>query len=222
MISAIVSAYYAEEFIGGRITNLLKQVPKCEIVVVCENGSVEDQIASSFEDVIVVRTVSIPSVYEAWNIGIRVSTGVFITNANSDDRLYPGALALLEHHLLTNEGVALVYADSDIVAEVEGPPINRFVWAEGGFDELLKGCFIGPMPMWRRSLHEKYGFFDESMRSSGDYEFWLRIASHGECFKHVKQVVGSFYSSTGTASRREPLRRTWEDARARSRYKKGD
>ncbi len=46
--------------------------------------------------------------------------------------------------------------------------------------------------MWRKSLHEKHGFFDSSFTSAGDWEFWLRMASAGETFKHVDEYLGLY------------------------------
>jgi glycosyltransferase involved in cell wall biosynthesis len=222
-ISAIVSAYMgASKYLRRRIENLHAQSLEPEIIVVCQEGSTEHAIAQEALNSRIIHRIAltsdVPTVYKAWNMGIQRSTGEFITNANSDDVVYPGALGHMVDMLKAFPEFALVYANCDIVNEYEGPPVNRFEWIEGGLDELLKMCFIGPMPVWRRSLHEKYGFFDEEMRSAGDYEFWLRLASSGEKFLHSKRCVGAFLSDRGTASRREPLRSTWEVARARSRY----
>ena len=48
-------------------------------------------------------------------------------------------------------------------------------------------------PMWRKSYHEKYGYFDEKYRSSGDWEMWLRGASQGSKFKKIYEVLGLYY-----------------------------
>jgi hypothetical protein len=120
---------------------------------------------------------------------------------------------------IIESGAALVYGDSDIVKVYDGMPVNRFQWSEGGHAELLERCFVGPMPVWRRSLHEKYGFFDGKMHSAGDYEFWLRLTSSGEKLYHLNRCVGAFLSHADSASMREPLRSIWETAQARDRYK---
>ena len=70
--------------------------------------------------------------------------------------------------------------------------------------------------MWRRSLHERFGRFDPSFRSAGDYEFWLRISGQAK-FLHVPQVLGLFLDAPGSLSHG----RTVNDAEtelARERY----
>jgi glycosyltransferase involved in cell wall biosynthesis len=221
-VSCIVSAYFAEQYLEGRLQNLLAQKPQPEIVVVCQRGSAEHIIAATFEQITnVVLTDDIPTIYAAWNLGVQAATGDYITNSNSDDRLYPGALARLADALDTNKKYSVAYADVDVVEEIGGAPVNRYEWAEGGIEELLTGCFIGPMPMWRKSLHDKHGYFDAEMRSAGDYEFWLRVAKAGVKFFHVRQVCGAYLKRDDSAEHKFKLRSLWEQARAKGRYREG-
>lgn len=220
-VSCIVSAYYAEQFIQGRIENLLSQKGvDFEILVSCAGGSREDEILSGFDapNLKIRTTAGVPLLYATWNELIQEASGEYITNSNSDDRLYPGALALLAETLDSNKNVALVYANDDIVTKVDGDPVNRHTWVAGGLFELAHGCFIGPMPMWRASLHEKYGLFDAEMESSGDYEFWLRIVSNGERVMHVPQVIGAYTRRSDGIESRKSFLTTWETGRAKSRY----
>jgi len=51
----------------------------------------------------------------------------------------------------------------------------------------------GPMPMWRKRLHEKVGFFDEVNHDfSDDWDLWLRAVNNNCVFKKVEQVVGLY------------------------------
>jgi len=223
--SAIISAYYAEEYLAGRIENLLGQTLIPQIVVVCQERSREFEIACGYEKnnhhgcILVTTTPSIPTVYDAWNIGIRVSTGGYLTNANSDDRHDQDAIRMLVKTLDKYPEYCVAYPDVDRVEKIGGPAVGRFVWKEGGLKELLGGCFIGPMPMWRSALHKRYGYFDGEFSSAGDYEFWLRLAAGGEKFRHVNRTLGQHLEHPGALEHRSPVRSTWETARARALYK---
>ena len=225
-VSCIVSAYYAEEFLAGRLQNLIEQSTQPEIIVVCRRGSKEYSIASAWENskslIRVIETDDIPTIYAAWNLGIQAATGDYITNQNSDDRLYPGALAKLVDALDKHaKKYNVVYSNADIVETLGGPPAGRYEWMEGGIEELLHGCFLGPWPMWRKSLHEKYGYFDGEMYSAGDYEFWMRLAKAGEKFFHLREVNGAYLKRDNSAEHRHKLRSIWEQARAKGRYREG-
>ncbi len=137
--------------------------------------------------------------------GIRLATGDYVTNANTDDRLRPGALETMARALDDQPDVGLVYADWYVTATENArwgepcvmstrPPYNgRIAWPDFDPRLLLSGYYGGPSPMWRRSLHATYGLFDESYQLSGDFEFALRLAAHGVKFFHVPEVVGLFY-----------------------------
>ena len=216
-VSAIVSAYYASEFIHSRMNNLLEQEPTPEVVVVAQEDSEEDKVATR-EGVKVIRTTGVPTLYAAWNMAIRQATGDYITNANSDDLLYPGSLRILAETLDAFPHIALCYSDSDVTKEYGGDPVNRMCWVQGGIREIKEGCFIGSMPMWRASLHQKYGFFDDQMKSAGDYEFWLRIMMAGEKVHHVPRALGAYLVRKQSIYHSKPLLSIWEVARSKSRY----
>jgi glycosyltransferase involved in cell wall biosynthesis len=216
-VTAIVSAYFAEEFIEGRIRNLMEQKPLPEIVVVAQAGSYEAEHCRN-KKVHLIETADVPTLYDAWNMAIRNSSGEYLTNANSDDLLYPGALQLMAETLDTHPEIALCYADSDIAREYGKDPVNRMVWIQGDVEDIKLMCFMGSMPMWRASLHNKYGYFDEKMRSAGDYEFWLRIMLSGEKVLHIPQALGSYLVREESIYHSKPLLSIWEVARARSRY----
>jgi glycosyltransferase involved in cell wall biosynthesis len=220
-VTAIVSAYYAEEFLQGRIENLLEQgYPDLEILVSCQDQSAEAKIMGSFTypAVRVILTADIPGLYATWNHLVGEATGKYLTNANCDDRLYPGAIERLATALDESPNVGVVYAFDDIVKELGGDPVNRHLWIEGQFFELVHGCFVGPMPMWRKSLHTEFGMFDDQMDVAGDYEFWLRVTSKGTLLKRIPLSVGAFLERPSSISNKQALRTLWESARARSRY----
>jgi len=222
-VAAIVSAYYASIYIKGRVDDLLSQSINPLVVVVAQRNSLEaqavTQLHGSNRQVQLVLTEDIPTVYEAWNIGIKSCESEYVTNANSDDRLYPDALKIMSKMLDKNKDQALVYTDVDRVRSIGGTPEGQFVWAEGGLAELLNGCFIGPMPMWRRSVHAKHGYFNPEYKSAGDYEFWMRLAHGGEKFKHIHSVLGAHLERPDALEHRSPVRTVWEIARARSLYR---
>lgn len=223
-VSAIVSAYYAEPFLRGRLDNLLSQTLIPEIVAVCHEGSPEQTILSEYthpnvRQVLFPEDARIPNVYEAWNAGIVAAQGEYLTSANSDDRHNEDALEKAVKVLDRNPKVDAVYFDLAAVKEVDGLPFTFFTWGEGGIEQLLQGCFLGPMPVWRKSLHEKYGLFNPAFRIAGDYEFWLRIAYQKARFLHIPEVLGFYTDRKDSVEHREDVRALWETARARALYR---
>ncbi|MEJ2163891.1 MAG: glycosyltransferase [Desulfobacterales bacterium] len=207
LVSAIVSTYNAERFIRGCIEDLEGQTiaDKLEIIIV-NSGSKqnEDEIIKEFQtkfpNIKYIKTSPRETVYAAWNRGIKAASGKYITNANTDDRHRKDAFEVMANTLEAHSKIVLVYADL-IITETENEcfesctPVGFFKWLDFNREDLLnKGCFMGPQPMWRREVHEEYGYFDPSFVSSGDYEFWLRISQTNK-FLHLPIQLGLYLRS---------------------------
>jgi predicted O-linked N-acetylglucosamine transferase (SPINDLY family)/GT2 family glycosyltransferase len=126
-----------------------------------------------------------------------MSRGRYITNANADDRHRPDALEIMANHLDSQPETALVYGDqlitnvlNDTWAATQSK--TRWNWPEFSYGELEKRCITGSQPMWRKSLHEKHGYFQADFTSAGDYEFWLRIGKT-ENMCRIPEIIGLYY-----------------------------
>lgn len=123
----------------------------------------------------------------AVNKGLRAATGDVLGWLNSDDLLYPGALARVAAAFRARPDVAWVHGRCEIV-DAQDRPIRRWVSAYKDFRcrrytrrALLVENFVSQMTVfWRRSAMERIGFLDESMRYGFDYEYWLRLSALGD------------------------------------------
>lgn len=230
-VSAIVSVYNAERYLKGCLEDLLSQsiANQMEIIVV-DSGSEQNEgpIVRHFQDkynnIKYIRTAKRETVYEAWNRGIQLARGRYITNANADDRHRNDALEILSATLDQRPDIALVYADI-LVTETENEtfeqctPTSRFCWLDWDRHKLLEGkCFMGPQPMWRRSLHGEYGFFRSDFITSGDYEFWLRISQTYD-FLHLPVILGLYLKSSASIEHSNGEARIRENAKILKAYR---
>ena len=230
-VSAIVSVYNAARFLEQCLNNLLSQslylAGELEIVVVNtgsqqnEGAIVQDFIHHGFY----IKYIEVPTretVYSAWNRGVQASDGIYITTANADDRHKNNALEILAKTLDDNAQAALVYADVDITEEEnklfgEALIVGQYKWSDFCPIQLLKGCFCGPQPMWRKNVHEQIGYFDPDFVSAGDYEMWLRMAVDYK-FIHLKEVLGLYLKSPLSIEHSNLPKGINEANVARSRY----
>ena len=209
LISAIVSVYKAERFLKGCLDDLEAQsiADKLEIIIV-DSGSPEGEAAivkeyqQRFDNIHYLRTAEREGVYTAWNRGIKLARGKYVTNANADDRHRPDALETLVNALEANPGAILAYGDSDVTPRenaiyADAPRAGRFHWPEYNAELLFRGNYIGPHPVWRRDVHGQYGYFDEELVVAGDYDFWLRMAAT-ERFVHVAEPTGLYLNAPGS------------------------
>lgn len=207
-ISAIISTYNSAKFIRGCLENLVNQTlyqkGELEIVVIDSASqqneeSIIKEFQAKYPNIIYERTSERETLYASWNRAIKMARGVYITNANTDDILRPDALEFMANYLDTQPEVSLVYPDQLITNTPNDTwettkADRRWNWPPFDYSELESRCIIGSQPMWRKSLHEKYGYFRPEFRSAGDYEFWLRIGKT-ENLTRIRETLGLYYEN---------------------------
>lgn len=232
LVSVIISTYNSELFIQGRLENLMCQTlfDKLEIIIV-NSGSQqsEEKIINTFMErglpIKYIKTEQRETIYKSWNRAIKISSGKFITNANTDDRLRDDALEILSNYLLNNPEVGLVYADQYITEIPNQSILDSSKGKICSFPDFKKNynferCIIGSQPMWRASLHFNDNiWFDETLEVSGDHEFQLNISQKYQ-IHHLKVALGSFYKSTHKTNKEyeNPLRNSSEVEQITKKY----
>lgn len=210
-VSAIVSTYAAEAVIEGCLVDLTAQTlfarGELEILVI-DSASPQDEgrvvgryVQRYPERIRYLRSPQREGVYMAWNRGAAMARGTYLTNANTDDRHRADALERLSATLDAHPEAALAYGDTFITEDEDGrfetaTRVGRFAWPDYDHEAALHGCFIGPHPMWRRSVHAEVGWFDQRYRVAGDYEMWLRMAERYP-FVHVQETLGLYQNAPG-------------------------
>ncbi len=231
LVTAIVSVFNAERFLSGCLEDLEAQTiaDKLEIIVVDSCSEQNEMLLVQkyqkyYHNIKYIRSNIRETVYGSWNRGIQAASGKYITNANSDDRHMPAALEILAKYLNENQDVALVYADC-VITDKENEtfeyctPVGAYTWPEWNRHILLyNGCFMGPQPMWRRSVHDDYGYFDDSLVTSGDYEFWLRISQTNK-FKHIPKFLGLYLRSPNSVEHANQARKMVENTKILETYR---
>lgn len=194
-ISIITSIYNGNEFIEGFLADITRQTifDQCELILINANspGNEEPIIKKYMEkypNIVYKRLDKDPGLYGCWNIAISMSRGIYLTNANLDDRLSPECYQVHSKGLDDNPDVLLVYSDRYYTEK----PNETFEKHTGEkcktvpeFSKHSNICLPGPNPMWRKTLHARFGFFNETYKYSGDWEMWLRAVEDDAQFKKI-------------------------------------
>jgi GT2 family glycosyltransferase/Flp pilus assembly protein TadD/predicted O-methyltransferase YrrM len=230
LVSVLVSAYESEAFMQECLEDLVGQTiaDQLEIIVVdATSPQNEGRIVKAFQErhhnIDYIRTPTRIGVYAAWNMALKRAKGKYVTPFSTNDRLRADAYEILTKSLNDHPDVSLVYGDT-YLTEIPHQTFEQhqrcgvWQWPEYSYEDLLTSCMIGPHPMWRRTLHETVGYFDESYVALGDQDFWIRVGVEHQMV-HIPVVTGLYWHSRDGLSNRAEIAAP-EERRLRETYLK--
>ncbi|TCK18856.1 GT2 family glycosyltransferase [Thiogranum longum] len=186
-ITAIVSTYASGEFIGECLQDLVNQTIADDIeILVIDAASpqneraVVEEFCKHHSNIRYHRTPERIGIYAAWNLAVEMASGDYLISCSTNDRLREDACEILARSLDDQPDVALVYGNSFLTKQLHrnfdnAELYSMYIWPEYRYEELLDRSMVGPHPMWRRSVHDTVGRFDESLLALGDQDFWIRL-----------------------------------------------
>lgn len=208
LVTALVSTYNSSRLLRSCLDDLINQTiyakGRLEIIVI-DSGSLENEgaIVAEYQKchkhIRYLRTER-ETVYGAWNKGIQIAQGTYITNANTDDAHRNDALELLADALDYFPDADLAYSHCAFTNR----PNDTFPSSNAYLDCLLPPfnpalgmlyCLLGPHPLWRKTVFSRLGMFDSSFACAGDYEFQMRFIQAGLQTVLVPEILSLFYQN---------------------------
>ncbi len=205
-ISVITSLYNCEKYLEGYFLAVDKIMNKDE----CEFLLLHNEPTQSEIEIINVNINEKPwfrhiiidkreTLYATWNRGIKMSNGKYCAVWNVDDVRFPNSLSLQSIALDKDKNCALVFGDIN-GTDVYGKIGNRYYKPEiidKYPEEAYRSCLVGCFPMWRKSIHETIGYFDEQFRCVSDFDFQIRAALHYRlCY--VNESLGIYFENNSS------------------------
>jgi glycosyltransferase involved in cell wall biosynthesis len=159
---------------------------------------------------------------DAINKGLRRATGEIVGYLNSDDTLEPGSLSKVADYFLEHPDIDLVYGEGYLMNE-DGSVKHRFPATESQFNlwRLIHvwDFILQQSTFWRRRLHDRIGYFNESLHFGLDWDYWIRAGkavkigympeylgclreydtakSFAGGFRRIKELYGVTHAHTG-------------------------
>ena len=146
---------------------------------------------------------------DAINLGLRAGTGDVFCYLNSDDVLYPGALAAVATYFRSRPACLALYGRAHHL-HADGTVMEPYPTEPWDYERLLDTCFLcQPAVFWRREVVERFGVFDDALRYTMDYEYWLRVGRAAPFdYLDTHFLAGSrLHGDTKTLSQRVPVHR---------------
>lgn len=226
-VSVVIPTYERAEVLPRALESALSQTVRDLEVIVVDDGSTDDtpEVVRSVGDdrVRYERLDANRGANAARNRGIELGAGRFVSFLDSDDELHPRHLErVLATFEETGERCAGVFTAVRLVrdgrpAGVSRAPPGRLTAGQICADNVVGGfsCVT-----FRASIFGRVGRLDESLASSQDYDFFLRVVTAGHGLGGLDEVLTTCHLGEGRisddpAAAREGVRRILEKHRDR-------
>ena len=227
-VSVIVSLYNAAPKLTWFLTQLSTQslmTHNAMEVILVDSGSPADEYAAfkSFAEqssmpMLYVRTARRETIQAAWNRGIGLASAPYLSFLGVDEGVHPHAYADLSSVLDQQPQIDWVMADS-LVTNVDrsgGFVSDVMAYDRRGYHHSLVGletCYLSWVGgLYRRSIHDRVGLYDETFRAAGDTEFKNRGLPFLQT-AHLPKALGLFLNYPEARTTQHP-RAEIEDQRA--------
>lgn len=215
LISVIIPAYNAEDFLERTLISVLNQTyPYIEVLVI-DDGSTDrtpeivEKIAQFDRRVKLFKQAN-AGVAAARNLGIQKARGELIAPIDADDFWYPENLQKQVQCLMQSDpSVGVVYSWSVYVDETDAPIGGFRAFSIEGDVFLTLFChnFLGnaSASLIRRACLEKVGYYSTEFRKLNaqgceDWDLYLRIAEHYQ-FRVVPEFLVGYRKLSNSMSR---------------------
>lgn len=229
-VSVIVSLYRAAPKLRFFLTALAQQTlirhsPESVEIILVDSASPSDELAALSEyqrdnplNVVYLRSHERETIQNAWNRGISIARGEYLVFLGVDETLYPEALRVLSDELDQNPNIDWVMGNS-LVTSVDANGLHlcdvmTYDRAGGTKDHTyLETCYVSWVGgMYRKRIHERFGWYDETFAAAGDTEFKNRVFPFIEV-RFIPKLLGLFLNYPDERTTESP-RAELEDSRA--------
>lgn len=199
-VTTIIPVYNGSNFLAEAIDSALAQTYKnIEIIVVNDgsndNGKTEN-IAKSYEDRIRYFYKKNGGVASALNLGIKESEGGYISWLSHDDLYLPDKIEKQVQYLRnTSDKKILLFSDFKVLNLTTGHNSICRVKHENSdnlystllilFNATIHGCTL----LIPKDAFKEVGLFNEELKTTQDYDMWLKFAKGSYKFVHLPYVL---------------------------------
>ena len=213
LVSIITAVRNSEAFLEKTIISVVSQrYDNLEYIII--DGASTDrsvEIISKYQNAI-DYWVSEPDhgIYEAWNKGLMVAKGDWIGFLGAGDAYHKDAIENYINGILKTGEKNLEYISSKNELMSGKDKVIRTIgskWQWKRFRKYMNVAHVGSLH--HKSLFQKYGYFDQSYKICGDYEFLLRprenlIAGYIDKAMAIMRTGGT--SDNGNQALKEAMR----------------
>jgi glycosyltransferase involved in cell wall biosynthesis len=178
----VIPVFNGERFLREAVQSVLDQKYSPVEIIIVDDGSTDgtETVARGFRETVRYLKQTNKGPAAARNRGIEHAQGSLLAFADADDLWPPEKLGLQLPYLIEDPAIEIVMGriQQVFVAQDQGEPFG-----EPAFSVNLGSAVI------RKSVFERVGLFDETMRYSEDVDWFMRAREGGAAIKTIDAVV---------------------------------
>ena len=214
-MSVITPSYNQGAFIERTIQSVLSQDASELDYIVTDGGSTDGtvEILRKYEDHLCWVSEKDDGQADAVNKGIRMTGGAILGWLNSDDIYYPGAVRSVLNYFADHPEIDMVFGNANHI-DANDCILEPYPTEPWDVARLREVCFLcQPAVFFRRSVVDRHGGLDATLRYCMDYEYWLRLAHQGIRVARLAQVLAGsrLHAATKTLGSRVKCHREIND-----------
>jgi glycosyltransferase involved in cell wall biosynthesis len=205
-VSVVMPCYNVARYVDAAIESLRNQTYKNIEVIAVNDGSTDDtmerlkrQAEADARVRVFHRANGGPSA--ARNLGIRHVTGAFVCFLDGDDVYLPNKIERQVRFLDQHPGVDLVYSDF-FFGDADLAPVDltapRVPYTDMVEAMAMRNWIGVHATLFRRTMMDAVGEFDESFRMAEDWDYWIRCAKVG-AFGYLPGAMTIYRTHPGQA-----------------------
>jgi glycosyltransferase involved in cell wall biosynthesis len=181
VVSVIVPNYNYAKTLGECLAAVFAQTHQPLEVIVVDDGSTDDSVAVAERFPCRLERTANGGVSKARNLGARLSSGEILFFLDSDVQLRPDAVATAVALLERDPSAGMVCGVYDWVPFVDDGAVERYKVLHGHYWRVrctgeTRMAFLS-LGAVRRSVFERAGPLDESLRYTEDVEYGARLSA---------------------------------------------
>ncbi len=203
-VSVIIPTYNYAPYIQEAIESVLSQTYKDIEIIVIDDGSTDNtkEILADY-----IKSEKICYIYQenrglpaARNTGLKVAQGQFIKFLDSDDFLYPEEIEKQVAQIKNNDN--FISLSDHCILTPDGSIVKHKFYPPDDNHQLASFFETNPAPphayLTPKTLIDKVGGFDETLKACEDWDLWLRILQQGAVIRHTP-YAGCCYRITNAS-----------------------
>jgi glycosyltransferase involved in cell wall biosynthesis len=177
LISIIVAVFNVEKTLQQCIDSIVNQTYQNKELIIIDGDSTDgtvDLLKANLGKITYWVSEPDRGIFDAWNKGLKHSTGDWVAFLGADDTYLPDALQIYVDYIIANQNIKFEYVSSRVNL-VNGDKLIRTIgrsWNWNSFRRYMNVAHVGSLH--NKTLYEKYGTYNTACKICADYEMLLR------------------------------------------------